>query len=73
MMFDFSWQSSKQLLIKSVLILIYSGLIEYAQGFIPGRETSVADLAANAVGVLLFVASVPMLKRINAYQKLRLI
>lgn len=73
MMLDFSWKSSEQLLIKAVLVLIYSGLIEYAQGFIPGRDTSLADIAANGVGVILFIAFVPALKRINAYQILRLI
>ena len=73
MMLDFSWLSSKQLLIKSVLILVYSGLIEYAQGFIPGRDTSLADIAANATGIMLFIICVPMLKRINVYQLLRLV
>ncbi len=73
MMLDFSCCSSKKLLIKAALILIYSGLIEYAQGFIPGRDTSIADMAANGIGVMLFVALVPILKRVNAYQILKLI
>jgi VanZ family protein len=72
MMLDFSWYSSKQLLIKAVLILIYSSLIEYAQGFIPGRDTSIADVVANGVGVVVFIALVPILKRNNVYQILRL-
>ena len=72
-MLDFSWNSSKQLLIKAVIILIYSGLIEYAQGFIPGRDTSLADMFANGLGVMLFIACVPLLKRMNAYQILKLI
>ncbi len=72
-MLDFSWKSSEQLLIKSVLILFYSGLIEYAQGFIPGRDTSLADMAANGLGVMLFIAFVPILKRLNTYQMLKLI
>ncbi len=73
MVLDFSSNSGKQLLIKAVLILIYSGLIEYAQGFIPGRETSLADIAANATGIVLFIACVPVLKRNKIYQKLRLV
>ena len=73
MMLDFSWNSSKQLLIKVILVMIYSGLIEYAQGFIPGRDTSIADIAANGLGVMLFIALVPVLKRINIYQFLKLI
>lgn len=50
MMFDFSWQSSKQLLSKAIIILVYSSGIEYLQGFIPGRDTSLADIMANTVG-----------------------
>jgi VanZ family protein len=73
MMLDFSWNPSKQLIIKAVLILIYSSLIEYTQGFIPGRDTSIADIVANGVGVMLFIVLVPVLKRINAYKILNLI
>ena len=73
MMLDFSWNPSQQLLIKSVFIMIYSGLIEYAQGFIPGRDTSLADIVANGAGVMLFTASVPFLRRINAYKILKLL
>ncbi len=73
MMLDFSWKSSDQLLIKSVLVLVYGGLIECMQNFIPGREMLFADIVANATGVLLFIACVPYLKRLNAYQILKLI
>ena len=34
-------------------IIIYSGLIELGQSYIPGREMSVFDLAANIAGVVL--------------------
>jgi VanZ family protein len=34
-------------------IIIYSGLIELGQSYIPGREMSVFDLLANIVGVVL--------------------
>jgi VanZ family protein len=34
-------------------IVAYSGLLEVAQSFVPGREMSAADLLANASGVLL--------------------
>lgn len=58
-----------------MLILIYSSLIEYAQGFIPGRDTSIADIVANGVGVgvMLFIVFVPSLKRFNVYRILKLI
>jgi VanZ family protein len=36
-------------------IVAYSGLLEVAQSFVPGREMSVLDLLANASGVLVGV------------------
>ncbi len=34
-------------------IVAYSGLLEVAQSFVPGREMSVLDLLANTLGVAL--------------------
>jgi len=34
-------------------VVTYSGLLEVAQSFVPGREMSVLDLLANTSGVLL--------------------
>jgi VanZ family protein len=34
-------------------ILVYSGLIEIAQSFMPGRMMSVYDMVANALGIVL--------------------
>jgi VanZ family protein len=34
-------------------IVAYSGLLEVAQSFVPGREMSALDLLANTSGVLL--------------------
>ena len=36
-------------------IIAYSGLLEVAQSFVPGREMSALDLLANTLGVLLGV------------------
>ena len=36
-------------------VLVYSGVLELAQTFVPGRSSSVSDFAANTAGVLLFV------------------
>ncbi len=36
-----------------LLIVLYGGLMEVGQGFIPGRMMSLGDLLANTVGVLL--------------------
>ena len=72
MTLDFSWRSSQMLLMKGCVILVYSSIIEYGQSFIPGREMSIEDIAANALGILLFICIVPLLKNLNAYRMLRL-
>lgn len=72
MMFDFSWNSSKYLVMKSALVLIYSALIEYGQSFIPGRDMSLGDLAANALGICLFILLVPLIKHQGIYRYLKL-
>ena len=72
MTLDFSCCSGKYLMTKSIAILLYSGLIEYGQSFIPGREMSLADLIANALGILVFLLLVPILKRNNVYSHLKL-
>ena len=73
MTLDFSWQSGRQLAIKSIIVLLYSGLVEYGQSFVPGREMSLADLAANASGILVFIVFVPLLWRRGIYRYLKLI
>ncbi len=72
MTLDFSWRSGKQMITKSMLVLFYSGLIEYGQSFVPGREMSLADLMANAMGVLIFLLLVPVLKQNGIYGYLKL-
>ena len=72
MALDFSFRSGKSLLLKSTFVLIYSSLIEYGQSFVPGREMSVGDVIANASGIFVFILLVPILKRMNVYQFLRL-
>ena len=72
MMLDFSWQSGKHLLFKGCLILIYSSMIEFGQSFVPGREMSAGDVAANTTGILLYIFLVPILKKVSAYQFLRI-
>ncbi|MDG1944480.1 MAG: VanZ family protein [Halioglobus sp.] len=34
-------------------IIVYSGLLEIAQSFVPGRDMSALDLLANVLGVIL--------------------
>ena len=72
MTLDFSWQSGEKLIIKGCVILMYSSMIEYGQSFVPGRDMSAGDIAANAMGILMFIFMVPLLKKMNAYQLLHL-
>lgn len=47
--------SGRQFMYVCIGIVAYSGLLEVAQSFVPGREMSVLDLLANALGVLVGV------------------
>lgn len=40
-------------LILCLLIVVYSGLMEWGQSFVPGRVMSWGDMIANALGILL--------------------
>ena len=73
MTFDFSWKSSEKLVIKSILVFLYSSLIEYGQSFVPGREMSIEDVFANLAGIILFIVCVPLFKRAGTYNFLRLV
>ncbi|MEM8843800.1 MAG: VanZ family protein [Pseudomonadota bacterium] len=68
---DFSWKSGKFLIIKAAMILFYSGMIEYLQSFVPGREMSMLDIVANAVGIGFFVLLTPLFQNFQLYQRLR--
>jgi VanZ family protein len=45
--------SRRQYLYVCIGIVTYSGLLEIAQSFVPGREMSAVDLLANTLGVTL--------------------
>jgi VanZ family protein len=45
--------SRRHYLVACCCIIAYSGLMEVGQSFIPGREMSVLDMAANTLGVVL--------------------
>jgi VanZ family protein len=45
--------SGRQFMYVCIGIVAYSGLLEVAQSFVPGREMSVLDLLANTLGVVL--------------------
>lgn len=72
MALDFSWRSGRVLWAKFLFAYAYSSLLEYGQNFVPSRQMSIEDIIANGLGICLFVLTVPLLKRVNAYRLLRL-
>lgn len=68
---DFSWPQHPFGLRKFLGLLAYGLAIECVQYFLPYRESSVFDLLADAAGQLLYVASIPLLRRLPIAQRLR--
>ncbi len=48
--------------IMGILILLFSALLEFLQGFVPGREVDWKDLIANASGVIIGIVLLFFLK-----------
>lgn len=49
---------------KFTVLMAYGVAIECVQYFLPWREFSLLDMVADAVGLLLYVASIPLLMRV---------
>lgn len=64
MLEDFSFPRVEFGLSKVLTLIAYGVLIEFVQYFIPYRTASAYDLMADAVGILVYVASTPALKQI---------
>jgi VanZ family protein len=62
---DFSWPRSGFRAPKLLSLLGYGLAIEIIQYFLPHRSFSLLDLGADAVGLLIYAGSVPLLK--NCY------
>jgi VanZ family protein len=60
---DFAWPRQAWGPPKWLSLLAYGLLIEIVQYFIPYREFSLWDLAADALGLAIYPLSVPLLKR----------
>lgn len=69
---DFSYRPGHSLVWKAMAIIIYSAMMEVAQGYVPGRDSSMWDIIANISGVLFYLLCVPLLKRQKVYEKLLL-
>lgn len=61
---DFSWPRSGFGAAKALFLLGYGLAIEITQYFLPYREFSLFDLAADAAGLLLYRLAVPLLMKI---------
>lgn len=64
MLADFSFPRVEFSLSKVLTLMAYGLLIEVIQYFIPYRTFSLYDLGADAIGVLMYVVSIPALKQI---------
>ncbi len=49
---------------KFAVLMAYGVAIEFVQDFLPWREFSLLDMVADAVGLLLYIASIPLLMRL---------
>ena len=56
-------REGRQVMVLGLIVLVYGGLLELAQNFVPGRYMSLGDLVANAVGVLLGMLLLTGLRR----------
>ncbi len=54
-----------------IVIVVYGGLMEFAQSFIPGRDMSVYDFLANTLGVVLGAIMAVKLGKIFSNRLLR--
>jgi len=61
---DFAFPKSAFNAVKIMVLMSYGSAIEIVQLFLPYRKSSFADLAADGAGMVLFMLSVPLLKRI---------
>ena len=67
---DWGWATGRGRWAKAGLLLAYSGVLEWAQLSVPGREGSLWDLAANGLGLLVVVALSPIFDCTAFYRRL---
>ncbi len=60
---DFSFPASRFGLVKILALLGYGVAIEVVQYFLPWRQASALDIAADSLGIAAYMVSVPALKR----------
>lgn len=61
---DFAFPKTSFNAFKIMFLLGYGGAIELVQSFFPYRSCSFGDIAADAVGIAVYLFSIPLLRRI---------
>ena len=64
LLIDFAFPTDFPLAAKLVLLLIYGFGIEIYQGLFTERTFSLLDLLTDAIGIMLYFASIPLLKKL---------
>jgi VanZ family protein len=64
LLIDFAFPADFPLAVKFVLLLAYGVGIEIYQGQFTERTFSLLDLVSDAIGVMLYYASIPLLKKL---------
>ena len=58
---------NKKIILTLVITIVYGGLIEYTQSFIPGRSLEFNDMLANGLGSMIGVFAYSFLKKNNFF------
>ena len=66
---DFAFPERKFGLWKVLVLLGYGVLIELVQKFLPFRDAEVLDVVADGVGLLIYGAILPMLRRVPVLEE----
>ena len=69
---DYAFPNSHFSLRKIIAVLSYGVLIECIQYFLPYREFSLLDMAGNTVGLLVYMACIPLFQRVPLLKQRRL-
>lgn len=67
LLIDLSWPLIAFVAVKLPGLLAYGILIEIVQHFLPRRAASGLDLAADAIGILLYLGVTPVVRRIAPF------
>jgi hypothetical protein len=68
LLIDFAFPAKPSLLAKVIILLGYGLCIEVFQGQFTERTFSMIDFLANMIGVILYLASIPVLKHLPWFQ-----